>query len=297
MYGVFPVGQALAVLARGAWAPSGNRKPNRNILDVIEGQQLTVAGEFDPSAAVCEINRALQTAKRSRPTPNWDEISRALCGFYTTLPARSAYIDGELDLAKAITDKNKSALRNPCDLPTIAHAGAVLQELSRFGTSIDLHNTQRALALERFSERSSTGTGGPWEERGSLSPLVPRQGPAAPRTQFGLGLVNHVAGGGPPGSSDYDKRAPSVASGPGSPDDDDSCPDECTDSGFAPYDVFATQGYGKTPCWNPGCARVHNGTVRYALCGDCWTFQPGSRQCRLCKMISGPLATKCANRS
>ena len=44
MYGVFPVGQALAVLTRGAWAPSGNRKPNRNIPDVIEGQQLMVAG-------------------------------------------------------------------------------------------------------------------------------------------------------------------------------------------------------------------------------------------------------------
>ena len=38
VYGVFPVGQALAVLARGAWAPSGNRKLNKNILDAIEGQ-------------------------------------------------------------------------------------------------------------------------------------------------------------------------------------------------------------------------------------------------------------------
>ena len=52
------------------WAPSGNRKPNRNLLDVIEDQQLMVAGEFDPSATVCEISRALQTAKRSRSTLN-----------------------------------------------------------------------------------------------------------------------------------------------------------------------------------------------------------------------------------
>ena len=59
VYGVFPVGQPPVVLARGAWAPSGSRKPNKNILDVIEGQQLMVAGEFDPSAAVREINRAL----------------------------------------------------------------------------------------------------------------------------------------------------------------------------------------------------------------------------------------------
>ena len=59
VYGVFPVGQALAVLARGAWAPSGNRKLNRNIPGAIESQQLAVAGKFDPSAAVREINRAL----------------------------------------------------------------------------------------------------------------------------------------------------------------------------------------------------------------------------------------------
>ena len=59
LYGVFSVGQALAVLARGAWAPSGNRKPNKSILGIIEGQQLVVVGEFDPSAAVREISRVL----------------------------------------------------------------------------------------------------------------------------------------------------------------------------------------------------------------------------------------------
>ena len=114
VYGVFPVGQALAVLARGAWAPSGNRRLNRNIPYVIEGQQLTVAGEFDPSAAVREISRALQMAKRSRPALNWDGISSALCGLYTALPVCTAYIDGELDLAKAITNKRK---RWPCATP------------------------------------------------------------------------------------------------------------------------------------------------------------------------------------
>ena len=60
--GAFPVGQALAVLARGAWAPSGNRKPDRNITNVIEGQEPLFVGEFDPSAAVRKINRALQSA-------------------------------------------------------------------------------------------------------------------------------------------------------------------------------------------------------------------------------------------
>ena len=54
---------------------------------------------------------------------------------------RSAYIGGEPDLVKAITDMSKMALRNPCDLLTMAHAGAILHELSSFGTSIDLRNT------------------------------------------------------------------------------------------------------------------------------------------------------------
>ena len=64
---------------------------------------------------------------------------------------RSAYIDGGLDLAKAITDKSKMALRNPCDLPTMAHADAILRELSSFRTSIGLRNTQCALAPEAIS--------------------------------------------------------------------------------------------------------------------------------------------------
>ena len=138
-------------MARGAWAPSGNRKLNRDITNAIEGQRLIAGREFDPSAAIHEINRALKTARRSRSTLNWDEITRALCGIYTALPVHSAYIDDELDLAKAITDKNNTALRNPCDLLKLAHADTALHELCGFGTSTDLRNTQRALALGRFS--------------------------------------------------------------------------------------------------------------------------------------------------
>ena len=101
-----------------------------------------MAGEgFDPSAAVCEINRALQTVRRSRSTLNWDEITGAICGLYTSHPVNSAYIDGELDLSKAIAEKSKMALRNPCDLYTTTHAGAIPHELSGFGTSTDLRNT------------------------------------------------------------------------------------------------------------------------------------------------------------
>ena len=69
-----------------------------------------VGGEVNPSVAVREINRALETSRRSWATPNWDEITRAICGLYTFLPVNSAYIDGELDLAKAITEKNEMAL-------------------------------------------------------------------------------------------------------------------------------------------------------------------------------------------
>ena len=113
--GVFLVGQALAVLSSGARAPTGNRRPNRNITSAIGGQQFVVGGEFDPSAAVRELNRALQNAKRSRPTPNWGERTRTIFGLYTPLPVTFAYIDGKFDLAKAITEKNKMALQNPCE--------------------------------------------------------------------------------------------------------------------------------------------------------------------------------------
>ena len=78
VYGVFPVGQAMAVLARGAWAPSGNRRPNRNTANLIESQKLMVDEKFDPSAAVREISRALKTAKCSRSALNWRDHARDL---------------------------------------------------------------------------------------------------------------------------------------------------------------------------------------------------------------------------
>ena len=70
VYGVFPVGQAIAVLGCEAWAPSGNHRPNRNTANAIEGKQLMTGRKFDPSATVREINKALQTAKRSRSALN-----------------------------------------------------------------------------------------------------------------------------------------------------------------------------------------------------------------------------------
>ena len=61
------------------------------------------------------------------------------------------------------------ALRNPCALLTMAHADAIPHELSSCGTSIDLRNTQRALALERISERSAPS--GQGEPGGGAAPL------------------------------------------------------------------------------------------------------------------------------
>ena len=92
--GVFPVSHAPGVLARGARAPSGNRKPNRNIINATEGKRTTVGRELVRSAAVREVNRALQTTKRCRSALKWEEITRAFCGLYTTLPVHSAYIGG-----------------------------------------------------------------------------------------------------------------------------------------------------------------------------------------------------------
>ena len=116
----------------------------------------------------------------------------------------SAYVNGELDLAKTITDKKKMALRNPCDLFTMAHADAILHELSSFGTSIHLRNTQRALALECLSEHSAGAGQDPPEGGAGSSALVPRRSAPAPRDQFCL--VHHVTGAGSSADSYHDER-------------------------------------------------------------------------------------------
>ena len=46
-------------------------------------------------------------------------------------------------------------LRNPCDLLTMAHADAIIHELSGFASSTNPRNIQRAQALGRFSGRSA----------------------------------------------------------------------------------------------------------------------------------------------
>ena len=121
---------------------------------------------------------------------------------------------------------------------------------------------------------------------------MPRQGSAA-RKQ--LGLVNHVAGNGSRDDSGCDTRVPSSTGYPSPSDYDSPFSDDCAGGGFAPYDVLATQGRGMTACWNPNSGRMQKGTVWYTLCSTCLTFEPGSRRCRRCTMISSPNAPKSSN--
>ena len=70
VYGVFPYGQAMAVLAGSAFAPAGDHGLSRSILETVRHQSLMVRDEFDPSAAVVTINRAIKKGKRSKSSLN-----------------------------------------------------------------------------------------------------------------------------------------------------------------------------------------------------------------------------------
>lgn len=71
-----PVSQAIAVLANGAWAPPKSQKLNQRTVKVVNSQRLMIDGKSDHSAAVREINRAPQAAKRSRSALDWDETTQ-----------------------------------------------------------------------------------------------------------------------------------------------------------------------------------------------------------------------------
>jgi len=67
---------------------------------------MMVRDEFDPSAAVVAINRAIQKGKRSKSSLDWDEIARAVYGLFPAVPMSSNYYDKELDLATSVCDIN-----------------------------------------------------------------------------------------------------------------------------------------------------------------------------------------------
>ena len=126
------------------------------------------------------------------------------------------------------------------------------------------------------------------------SPWCPVGGAAAPRDHFGL--VNQVAGADSPAYFYYDGRAQLRADYAGlSSIECASFLDDSTWGCFPLCDVLTTQGRGLFSCSNPSCNRMHSGALWYALCSTCWTFEPGSRRCKLCSVISPPPACKCSN--
>ena len=60
LFGIFPYGQVMAVLAGSAFAPAGDHDLSRSILDTVRYQSLMIRNEFDPSSAVAAINKAIQ---------------------------------------------------------------------------------------------------------------------------------------------------------------------------------------------------------------------------------------------
>ena len=176
----------------------------------------------------------------------------------------------------------------------MAHAGAIPHELSSFGTSIDLRNTQRALALERLSEHFAMAVQGPPEGSAGSSALVPRRSAPAPRDQFGL--VHQAAGAGSLTDSYHDERAQLYGDCAGLSSSEHTTFFDDPTWGYSPScDVLAAQGRGLSGYWNSSCSRVQPGPLWYALRSTCWTFEPGSRRCKDCSLISTPSAPKCSN--
>ena len=73
--GIFPFGQVMALLAASAFAPAGDHDPSRSILDTVRHLSLMARGEFDSSAAVVAINKAIQAGRKSKSPLDWTRSS------------------------------------------------------------------------------------------------------------------------------------------------------------------------------------------------------------------------------
>ena len=113
VYGVFPFGQAMAVLAAAAFTPTGDHDLSRHILETVRSQGLMVGDEFEPSAAAVAINRAIQKGKRSKASLDWDKIARAVYGLFAAVPMSLNYRDMDLDLVATVCDMNGLLLQAP----------------------------------------------------------------------------------------------------------------------------------------------------------------------------------------
>ena len=75
LYGIFPYGQVMATVAAC---------PSRSTLESVRHQSLM--SQFDPSAAVAAINKAIQMGKKSESSLDWDKITRAIYGLFSSVP-------------------------------------------------------------------------------------------------------------------------------------------------------------------------------------------------------------------
>ena len=151
VYGVFPFGQAMAVLAAAAFTPTGDHDLSRHILETVRSQGLMVGDEFEPSAAAVAINRAIQKGKRSKASLDWDKIARAVYGLFAAVPMSLNYRDGGLDLVATVCDMNGLLLQAPGERFARRDVESALGLIKRFGDSVDRRKTVADLARARHT--------------------------------------------------------------------------------------------------------------------------------------------------
>ena len=151
VYGVFPFGQAMAVLAAAAFTPTGDHDLSRHILETVRSQSLMVGDEFEPSAAAVAINRAIQKGKRSKASLDWDKIARAVYGLFAAVPMSLNYRDRDLDLVATVCDMNGLLLQAPGERFARRDVESALGLIKRFGDSVDRRKTIADLARARHT--------------------------------------------------------------------------------------------------------------------------------------------------
>ena len=152
VYGVFPFGQAMAVLAGAAFTPTGDHDLSRHILETVRLQNLMVGDEFDPSTAAVAINRAIQKGKRSKTSLDWDKIARAVYGLFAAVPMSLNYRDMDLDLVATVCDMNGLLLQAPGERFVRRDVESALGLIKRFGDSVDRRKTIADLARARHTD-------------------------------------------------------------------------------------------------------------------------------------------------
>ena len=116
VFGIFPSGKAMAMIAENAYVASGNFEPNRRTNEVINEQRLVDEdGKLNPSPAVAANNRALQKPRTTQVSVNWDMVVRSLLGLYVAVGENVTYLEkaNAIDFSGAVEEKNGVALQEP----------------------------------------------------------------------------------------------------------------------------------------------------------------------------------------